>query len=70
VYANPILEDAVKPLRGKSEGVDAIFYWLASEELSREVHCRIYGDDQRVAIFGQQTEGDVRYVLSHIVRNC
>lgn len=47
------------------------FYWLpTSGNLQREIYTKIYGVDQRVGIFGECEEEEVRYVLSRIRHYC
>lgn len=70
VFADDALEEAADSLPTDKAGIGANFYWPAGGGLSREVHFRIYGEEHRLAIFGQHTEQDVRYVLSHILAYC
>jgi len=47
------------------------FYWQPVEgSLKREVHVKLYAQDQRVGVFGELDEVDVRYVLSRIRHHC
>lgn len=47
------------------------FYWLpAPGKLKREVHVKLYAQDQRAGLFGELDEDDVRYVLSRIRHHC
>ena len=47
------------------------FYWLpARGGLARELHSKLYASDQRVGIFGEHLEKDVRHVLVRIRRHC
>ena len=64
------IQGIATPLRANTAGSDANFYWLVNDELPRELRSRIYGEDQRVAIFGQHAETAVRYVLGCIIQNC
>jgi hypothetical protein len=52
---------------GNAVPVMGNFYWLEAEpNLEREVRTKLYASDQRVGIFKQCTETEVRHVLSRI----
>ena len=52
---------------GNAVPVMGNFYWLEAEpNLEREVRTKLYATDQRVGIFKQCTETEVRHVLSRI----
>jgi len=52
---------------GETSAVLGNFYWQPLEgRLTREVHVKLYAQDQRVGLFGELDEADVRYVLSRI----
>lgn len=71
ITADPDLEQIEQSLRNSVAGLLGSFYWLpAAGKLSREVHCKLYADDQRVGIFGEHQEHEVRYVLSRIRHYC
>lgn len=56
---------------GSTAAVLGNFYWNPVEDqLKREVHVKLYAQDQRVGIFGELDESDVRYVLSRIRHHC
>ena len=69
VYQDDTFESAADIMRDSTIGSDGNFYWQKGGGLSRELHCRIYGHDQRVGIFGQHREADVRHVLEKIIRH-
>ena len=69
VYQDDVFMDAAETLRNSTIGSNGNFYWQQSDRLSCELHCRIYGYDQRVGIFGQHREADVRHVLESIIRH-
>jgi len=47
------------------------FYWQPmGDKLKREVHLKLYAQDQRVGVFGELNEVEVRYVLSRIRHHC
>ena len=46
-------------------------YWLSVQDKpERELHTKLYASDQRIGIFGEHQERDVRYVLSRIRHYC
>ena len=52
---------------GDTAPVMGNFYWLQNEpNLEREIRTKLYATDQRVGIFKQCTETEVRHVLSRI----
>ena len=70
-YADPDLERAGQALGGETAGLLGNFYWLpVRDQLEREIHVKLYSSDQRVGIFGEHREKDVRYVLSRINYYC
>lgn len=69
--ADPDLERAGQALTGGAAGLLGNFYWLAVPgRLGRELHSKLYSSDQRVGIFGEHVERDVRYVLFRIRHYC
>ena len=46
------------------------FYWPMPGEVKREIHIKLYGKDQRVGIFGECSEEEVRYVLRGVRGHC
>jgi len=70
-FEDPILRRTGEDLQKQSAGLLGNFYWLpVKDKLETEVHCKIYARDQRVGIFGEHREEDVRYVLSRIRYYC
>jgi hypothetical protein len=70
-YADPILNRAGQALQDDTAGLRGNFYWLpVAGKLGGEVHTKIYGSDERIGIFGEHREGDVRYVISRIRHHC
>jgi len=70
-FADPDLERAGQALKGETVGLLGNFYWLPVQgKLGRELHSKLYASDQRVGIFGEHQERDVRYVLSRIRYYC
>jgi len=66
-YADPDLQSAGQALGGETAGLLGNFYWYPVEgTLERELHSKIYAPDQRVGIFGERREREVRYVISRI----
>jgi hypothetical protein len=70
VYDDPALKKSRVAL-GQAASVLGNFYWQPTPpELERQIHVKIYATDRRVGIFGEFTEGEVRYVLSRIRHHC
>jgi hypothetical protein len=68
---DPDLYRAGQALGGDAAGLQGSFYWTpVPGSLAREVYTKIYESDQRVAIFAEHSEQDVRYVLSRIQHYC
>jgi len=68
---DPDLRNARSRLGPEVRGELGNYYWLANgNPLSTELHLKIYANDQRVAIFGERTEQEVRYVLSRVRSLC
>jgi hypothetical protein len=66
-FADPDLARARQALESGVAGVLGNFYWLPAQGgLTRELHSKLYASDQRVGIFGEHLEKDVRYVLFRI----
>ncbi len=66
-YADPDLERAGQALGGETAGLLGNFYWHPVPGiLEREFHSKLYASDQRVGIFGERREREVRYVISRI----
>jgi hypothetical protein len=71
MFADPDLARAGQALESGVAGLLGNFYWFPVEGgLGRELHCKIYASDQRVGIFGEHLEKDVRYVLFRIRHYC
>ncbi len=68
IRSDPDLLDAKSALRDDAMSVLGNYYWLvgSSPDLVSDLHMKIYEEDQRLAIFGERAEGEVRYVLSRI----
>jgi hypothetical protein len=70
-FADPDLERAGQALSGETAGWLGNFYWFPVEaKLGRELHSKLYASDQRVGIFGEYEEREVRYVLFRIRHHC
>jgi hypothetical protein len=70
VFEDPDLKKSRKAM-GRTASVLGNFYWLdAAPHLDRRLHVKVYATDQRVAIFGECTEGEVQYVLSRVRHHC
>lgn len=70
-FADPALDRAEEALGDETAGLLGNFYWLPAEEkLGQELHSKIYASDQRIGLFGEHEEGDVRYVVSRVRHHC
>lgn len=66
-YADPDLERAGQALGDEAAGLLGNFYWHPVPDiLECELHSKLYASDQRVGIFGERREREVRYVISRI----
>ncbi len=66
-FSDPKISEAGELLEEGTAGLLGDFYWRTVDGmLTQEMHTKLYADDQRVGIFGEHTESDVRYVLSRI----
>lgn len=70
VFDDPDLKKSRKAM-GQTASVLGNFYWLeAAPHLERRLHVKLYATDQRVAIFGECSETEVKYVLSRVCHHC
>jgi hypothetical protein len=70
-FADVALERVGQALREGTTGWLGNFYWIPIEgKPEREFHAKLYASDQRIGIFGEQKEQDVRHVLSRIRHYC
>lgn len=69
--ADPALDRAEQALGEETAGLLGNFYWIAAEgKLGAEIHAKIYASDQRIGLFGEHEERDVRHVVSRIRHYC
>jgi hypothetical protein len=68
VYNDPSIKKAHAALGKNMAGRLGNFYSPMGDE--SEAHFKLYGKDQRVGIFGELTEGEVRDVLASIRKYC
>jgi len=60
-------------IKNDTTGLVGDFYWSTNENLSEEVHTKIYAhavNNQYISVAGQHREQDIRYVLSRIRNFC
>ncbi|MBY0458031.1 MAG: hypothetical protein K2V38_11880, partial [Gemmataceae bacterium] len=69
-FDDPDLKNARTGLGTKLIGRHGNFSWTMPDDSDRELHVKIYAPDQRLAIFGQCTEDEVRHVLSRVRHHC
>ena len=66
-FADPDLKKSRQALGRQTASVLGNFYWQPEPpHLDRTIHIKLYANDQRVGIFGECKEGEVKYVLSRI----
>ena len=69
-FEDPNLQRAGQALQRETASLLGNFYWLPKDTLKHELHCNIYAADQRIGIFGEHREQEIRYVLSRILHYC
>lgn len=65
-FSDPVVKVARKATGNKVAGRLGNFYWPIDEESGRRIHVKLYGEDQRVGIFGECSETEVKHVLCRI----
>lgn len=68
-FSDPTLEQARRGAGARVVGRLGNFYWRLPDE-EREIHVKLYAADQRVGLFGEYSEQEVRYVLRRIRKYC
>ncbi|MBL8792392.1 MAG: hypothetical protein JNM56_00660 [Planctomycetia bacterium] len=68
--ADPALRKARDALGDALAGRHGNYYWPMPGEEPREVHVKLYAKDQRLALFGECSEGEVRHVLRCVRGHC
>jgi len=67
VFSDPDTKKSRNALGPNTASVLGNFYWLPkAPRLERNLHVKSYARDLRVGIFGECTEGEVKYVLSRV----
>ena len=69
-FDHPALKKAREALGDKLAGQHGNFYWPMPEQDGREIHVKLYAKDQRVGIFGECSEQEVRHVLGRVRHHC
>jgi hypothetical protein len=69
-FSDPAVKGARKASGTMLAGRLGNFYWPIAGEKPRRVHVKLYAADQRVGIFGECSEQEVRHVLSRIRHHC
>lgn len=67
VYNEKTIRAARKALGSKVAGRLGNYYWPI---VGRDVHLKLYAKDQRIGIFGECTEDEVKDVLSAVRKHC
>jgi len=72
LYADPQLKESRKALGKDITSWLGNFYFSPDQGccLNKEIHVLLYAEDQRVGIFGECREEEVRYILSKIRKYC
>lgn len=68
--SDPTLKKARQALGDALAGRHGNFYWPMPGVTKREIHVKLYAKDQRLAIFGECSEEEVRYVLHSVRGHC
>lgn len=72
VRDDPLLRQAVQIVATQSIGNQGNYYWLQDSDgnLDRDFHITLNANDQRVGLFGERLESEVRYVVGCIRSYC
>ncbi len=68
--SDPALKKARDAVGDALAGRHGNFYWPMPGKVKREVHVKLYAKDQRLGIFGECSEEEVRYVLRGVRGHC
>jgi hypothetical protein len=69
-FDDPALKKARQELGDRLAGQHGNFYWPMPDHTEREIHVKLLAKDQRLAIFGECSEQEVRHVLGRIRHHC
>jgi len=69
-YGDPTVRDARRAVGNHAVGRLGNFYFPSSDADAPDTHVKLYAQDQRVGIFGECSEDEVRHVLSTIRSHC
>lgn len=69
-FEDPALKKAREALGDKLDGCHGNFFLSMPEEAEREIHIKLYAKDQRLGIFGEYSEHEVRHVLCRVRHHC
>jgi hypothetical protein len=68
--SDPALKKAREAVGDKLAGRHGNYYWPMPDSEKREIHVKLYAKDQRLGIFGECSEPEVRYVLRCVRGHC
>jgi hypothetical protein len=69
-FDDPALKKAREALGDKLDGCHGNFFLPVPNHREREIHIKLYAKDQRIGIFGECSEQEVRHVLSRVRHHC
>jgi hypothetical protein len=69
-FEDPALKKARDALGDKLDGCHGNFFLRMPHQSEREVHIKLYAKDQRLGIFGECSEQEVRHVLCRVRHHC
>lgn len=69
-FTDPDLNNARTALGQRLAGRHANFSWPMPADEDRKLHVKLYAPDQRLGIFGECTEQEVRHVLCRVRHHC
>lgn len=69
-YRDPTIRRAREAVGHNAAGRLGNFYWPAHNGQLREIHVKLYAQDQRIGIFGECSQEEVKNVLSSVRAYC
>ena len=69
-YRDPTVRKARDAVGRNAAGRLGNFYWPSNNGHPRDIHVKLYAQDQRVGVFGECSQDEVRHVLSGVRAYC